>query len=116
MIVPQDHQSNVRLEAIRYHRQHGTYQTPQQVLYHPVQQMRATTFTLVVDDFAIKYATHQDCHHLLQALRAQFTISTDWGASLYIVIRLKLDYTAGHVDLPMPKYVTKTLHKFKNSL
>ena len=29
---------------------------------------------------------------------------------------LKGDYTVGHVDLSMPKYVAKALHKFKNSL
>ena len=38
---------------------------------------RATVFTLVVDDFAIKYVTHQDADHLLQALCAKYTISTD---------------------------------------
>ena len=92
--------------------------------YYPIQhtpglwrhKTRATILTLVVDDFAIKYATHQDDNHLLQALRAKYTISTDWKASLYIGITLKWDYTAGHVHLSMPKYVTKALHKFKNSL
>ena len=41
--------------------------------YYPVQQTpglwrqktRATIFTLVVDNFAIKYATHQDANHIL---------------------------------------------------
>ena len=92
--------------------------------YYPVQntpglwrhKTRATIFTLVVDDFAIKYATHQDTEHLLQALRSKYTKSTDWEASLYICITLKWDYTSGHVDLSMPKYVSKALHKFKNSL
>ena len=92
--------------------------------YYPVQQnpglwrhkTRATIFTLVVDDFVIKYATHQDADHLLQALCAKYTISTDWEATLYIGITLKWYYTDGHVDLSMPKYVTKALHKFKNSL
>ena len=77
---------------------------------------RATIFTLVVDDFAIKYATHQDAEHLLQALCAKYTISTNWEASLYIGIMLKWNYTAGHVDLSMPKYFTKALQKFKSSL
>ena len=53
--------------------------------YYPVQhtsgiwrhKTRATIFTLVVDNFAIKYATHQDADHLLQPLRAKYTISTD---------------------------------------
>ena len=77
---------------------------------------RATIFTLVVNNFAIKYATHQDANHILQALRAKYTISTDWEASLYIGITLKWDYTAGYVDLSMPKYVAKALHKFKKYL
>ena len=90
--------------------------------YYPVQhtpglwrhKTRATIYTLVVDNFAIKYATHQDADHLLHALRARYTIYKYWEAYLYIGITLKWDYTAGHVDLYMPKYVTKALHKFKN--
>ena len=92
--------------------------------YYPVQhtpglwrhKTGATIFTLVVVDFAIKYAAKQDAKHLLQDLRAKYTISTDWYASLYIGISLKWDYTAKHVDLSMPKYVAKALHKFKQSL
>ena len=45
--------------------------------YHPVQHTpglwkhntRATIFTLVVEDFAIKYASKQDADHLLQDLQ-----------------------------------------------
>ena len=56
--------------------------------YYPVQhtiglwrhKTRATIFTLVVEDFAIKYATHQDADHILQALCGKYTISTDWKA------------------------------------
>ena len=78
--------------------------------------MRAAIFTLVVDDFAIKYASIQDAKHLLQALRAKYTISTNWDASLYLGILLNWDYTARHVDLSMPKYVARALHKFKQVL
>ena len=92
--------------------------------YRPVQRTpglwrhktRATIFTLVVDDFAIKYATHQDADHLLQALCSKYTISTDWEASLYIGITIKWDYTARNVNLSMPKYFTKAPDRFKNSL
>ena len=92
--------------------------------YHPVRHTpglwknntRATIFTLVVDDFAIKYASQQDSDHLLQALCAEYTISTDWDASLYIRITLDWNYTSGHVDLSMPKYVARALQKFKQAL
>ena len=64
--------------------------------YYPVQhtpglwrhKTRATIFTLVVEDFTIKYATKQDSDHILQSLRAKYTISMDWEASLYIGITL----------------------------
>ena len=92
--------------------------------YHPVQHTpglwkhntRATIFILVVDDFAIKYASRQDAEYILQSLCAKYTISTDWNASLYIWILLNWDYTARNVDLSMPKYVVRALHKFKQSL
>ena len=92
--------------------------------YHPVRHTpglwkhntRAKIFTLVVDDLAIKYASKQDSDHIFQALRAKYTISTDWDASLYIVITLNLNYTAGYVDLSMPKYVTRALQNFKQAL
>ena len=89
--------------------------------YYPVQHTPglrrhktcAPILILVVDDFAIKYAAKQDAKHLLQALCAKYTISTDWDISLYIGILLKWDYTAGHVELSMAKYIAKVLHKFK---
>ena len=92
--------------------------------YHPVpytpglwkHNTRTKIFTLVVDNFAIKYASKQDAKHLLQSLRTKYTISTDWDALLYIGILLNWGYTAGHVDLSMPEYVARALHKFKQSL
>ena len=47
------------------------------------QNTLATIFTLVIDNFAIKYASKQNADHLLQALCAKYTISTDWDVSLY---------------------------------
>ena len=92
--------------------------------YHTVRQTpglwkhntRANFFTLVVDDFAIKYASKQDADHLLQPLCVKYTISTDWDASLYTGITLDWNYTTGHVDLTVPKYVARSLHKFKQAL
>ena len=92
--------------------------------YHPVwhtpglwkHNTRATIFTLVFDDFAIKYASKQDADHLLQALCNKYTISTDWDAFLYIGITLDWNYTTRHVDLSLPKYFARALHKFKQAL
>ena len=48
-----------------------------------------TLFSLVVDDFAIKYNSLDNAQHLLNALEPKCTISEEWKAQLYIGITLK---------------------------
>ena len=56
--------------------------------YTPVQQTpglfrhatRPVTFSLVVDDFAIKYVDRANAEHLLATLRSLYNITTDWTA------------------------------------
>lgn len=54
---------------------------------------RNLSFTLVVDDFGIKYTDEQDLEHLLSALRAHYTISFDKTGSKYCGMTLEWDYT-----------------------
>ena len=54
---------------------------------------RPVTFTLVVDDFGIKYHSKNDAFHLLSCLRELYEIITDWSDSLYIGFTLKLNYS-----------------------
>ena len=75
---------------------------------------RDTIFSLVVDDFAIKYTSTENIHHLLNALKSKYTISEDWTAQLYIGITLKWDYVHHTVDLFMPNYVKAALLRFKH--
>ena len=64
--------------------------------YHPAchnpdlwqNETRDTIFTLVVDNFVIKYTSLENAKHLLNALQAKYTISEDWEAKLYIGITL----------------------------
>jgi hypothetical protein len=43
-----------------------------------------TCFTLVVDNFAIKYTKMEDAKHLINALKKDHTITVDWDATKYI--------------------------------
>ncbi len=43
---------------------------------------RNICFTLDVDDFTIKYVKKEDADHLLTALQKDYTVSTDWEASV----------------------------------
>ena len=82
--------------------------------YHPARhtpglwqhEYRDTIFTLVVDDFTIKYTSLDDADHLLNALKTKYVISEDWEATLYIGITLKWDYIKRTVDLSMSNYVS----------
>ena len=49
---------------------------------------RNTTFTLVVDDFGIKYTNKIDALHLINYLKEQYVITTDWSGKRYIGITL----------------------------
>ena len=49
---------------------------------------RPVWFTLVVDDFGIKYVGEEYAKHLLNVLRNNYTIETDWTGSLYCGISL----------------------------
>ena len=49
-------------------------------------------FSLVVDDFGMKYVGEYNARHLIESLKENFTISEDWKGGLYCVINLKWDY------------------------
>ena len=77
--------------------------------YHPYchtpslwqHETRDTIFTLVVENFAIKYTYLENAKHLLNALQAKYTISEYWEEKLYIGITLKWDYIKRTVEHSM---------------
>lgn len=77
---------------------------------------RPVTFTLVVDDFGIKYVGDHNAQHLLNALQQNYTkVMVDWSGSSYCGVDIKWDYRNKTVDLSMPHYIYDTLHKFQHS-
>ena len=52
---------------------------------------RPIEFTLVVDDFGVKYANKNNSDHLVIALKGKYKISEDWTGSLYCGIDLRWD-------------------------
>ena len=51
-------------------------------------QTRPLQFSLVADDFGIKYERQEDITHLLDALKTIYKISEDWDGNLYFVLNL----------------------------
>ena len=49
-------------------------------------------FTLVVDDFGVKYVGKEHADHLVNALKNKYQISNDWQGALYCGISLNWNY------------------------
>ena len=73
---------------------------------------RPISFTLVVDDFGIKYVGKQHLDHLIHALQDEYEITIDMKGEYMLGMQLDWNYADKYVDISMPKYIQKALTKF----
>ena len=73
---------------------------------------RDIAFTLVVDDFGVKYQSADDPQHLIAALQELYTVTIDWEGRKYVGITTLLDPTSHTMTLSMPGYVANALKRF----
>jgi hypothetical protein len=72
-------------------------------------ESRPISFTLVIDDFGVKYVGKEHAEHLRDMIASNYKMTTDWSGELYLDIQLKWDYDNRTVDLSMPTYISKCL-------
>jgi hypothetical protein len=77
---------------------------------------RPISFTLVVDDFTVKYAGKHNAEHLRNALFQTYALTTDWTVAVYSGMNLKWDYKHRTCDISMPGYVSNVLGKFQHNV
>jgi hypothetical protein len=70
------------------------------------------SFTLVVDDFGVKYTNKDDVQHLVSVLKKDYEIDIDWEGTRYLGLMLDWDYAAHKVHLSMPGYIEKARVQF----
>jgi hypothetical protein len=70
-------------------------------------------FTLVVDDFGVKYVGKENAMHLINILRQYYEIAIDWTGTKYIGLTFDWDYPNRRVHLSMPKYIDKAVERFQ---
>ena len=99
---------------VPYLANHGYHQSKQThgLFTH---ETRPITFSLIVDDFGVKYVGKEHAEHLIQTLANKYKITTDWTGTLYCGITLTWDYINHSVTLSMPGYVARALQRFKHS-
>ena len=75
---------------------------------------RPISFTLVVDDFGVKYIGKEHAEHLLATIKEHYECKPDWDGSRYLGLTLDWDYENKEVHLSMPGYVAEALHRFQH--
>jgi hypothetical protein len=74
---------------------------------------RPIAFSLIVDDFYVKYVGKHHAEHLRNALQS-YELTTDWEVKVYSGIYLKWDYKNRTCDISMPGYISNVLSKFQH--
>ena len=73
-------------------------------------ETRKLSFTLIVDNFGVKYERKEDAVHLMTILKNNYEkVTEDLMGELYAGITLKWDYDNRKVHLSIPNYIKKTL-------
>jgi hypothetical protein len=76
---------------------------------------RPISFSLVVDDFGVKYMGREHAEHLMACIKKNYNISSDWNGGAYCGLTLDWDYKNHTVDLSMPGYIKAALHKYQHA-
>jgi hypothetical protein len=76
---------------------------------------RPISFSLVVDNFGVKYIGREHAEHLMECINKNYNISSDWKGSAYCDLTLEWDYKNRTVDLYMPGYIKAALHEYQHA-
>jgi hypothetical protein len=74
------------------------------------------TFTLVVDNFGVKYVGKEHADNLIACIKEKYKLTKDWSGDLYCGINLKWDYIKQTLEISMPGYIKCQLLKYKHAL
>ena len=65
-------------------------------------KLRPISFTLVANDFEIKYVGQEHALHLTNILKEHYELSEDWKGTKFIGLTLEWDYPGWKVHISMP--------------
>ena len=74
---------------------------------------RPICFTLVVDDFGVKYVGEEHTRHLLSIIKHSYKCKAEWEGGRYVGLTLDWDYEKREVHVSMPGYVHEALARFR---
>ena len=75
---------------------------------------RDTLFSLVVDDFGVKYTAKNYALYLINTLKKKYPSITIYSSDIiFLGIQLDWEYNICTVNISMPNYVKKSLSRFE---
>ncbi len=77
-------------------------------------EWRPITFTLVVDNFGMKYVGKEHADLSLVCTKEKYKLTEDWSGDLYCGINLKWDNIKRTLEISMPGYIKRQLLKYKH--
>ncbi len=86
---------------------HGYYETFTPGIW--THTTRPIWFTLVVDDFGIKFIGKEHDKHLIKCLQETYPIEIDWKRTTYCGMNIKWDYNKSWSLIDMPTYMPKQI-------
>ena len=75
---------------------------------------RPISFTLIVDNFGVKYVGKEHADHLISVLEEHYVVEKDWLGKKYCGITIDWDYNRRKVHLSMPGYCSEALTRFRH--
>ena len=80
-------------------------------------EIRPINTDLVVDDFGVEYEQKEYAQNLLNALNRHYeAVAEDWEVKIFCAINLEWDYKQRTLDLKIPGYVKKVMHKYQHNI
>ena len=94
---------------------HGYTETTTPMLFR--HSSRPITFTLVVDDFGVKYSSPSDLDHLITCLQTLYALKTHRTGNHYNYLGYTIDYAKPDrtMTLSMPAYIPSLLRQLRPS-
>jgi hypothetical protein len=77
---------------------------------------RPISFTLVVDNFGVKYVGKEHATHLINSIKESYDIVEDWTGDLYCAISLDWNYENRTLNISMPAYIKKLLRTYQHRM
>jgi hypothetical protein len=77
---------------------------------------RPISFTLIIDNFGVKYINKNNVNHLTSILKQDYKIDTDWEGTRYLGLTLSWNYKKCKVHLSMPGYIKNAFFRFSHEI